>query len=295
MSGASAGTLSISEAASAARRDLGGCWSRVRGRRGGAPRHSLFLPARLREDRPLLVAVHGISRNAGEHARRFARHAAEYGAAVLAPRFGRRRFPDYQRLGRAGRGDRADLALLELIEEVRDGTGVGGGAIYLFGFSGGAQFAHRFSFAYPERVARMAVAAAGWYTFPDPGRAFPRGVGSSGRPAGVRFSLPDFLRIPTLVLVGEEDTERDSELRQTRRLDFTQGRNRVERAQRWVAELQRAADRLGLAASVELDLLPGSDHSFTRCDRRGDLTRRVCEFFFAPQSVEMPTVLRALP
>ncbi len=285
MSDRASSAAPVSPAALEEKAPAAGTLFRVRAEHRKTLGYHLYLPTRLREDRPLLVAVHGISRNAGEHARAFARWAEGYGAAVLAPRFSRRRFSDYQRLGRAARGRRADLALLSLLDELRARTGLSGEKLFLFGYSGGAQFAHRFALAYPERVARLAVAAAGWYTFPDAGLAYPRGVGAAGRPAGMHFSISAFLRIPICVLVGECDTRRDAELRTTRKVDRDQGLDRVERARRWAAALDQSAARQGVAATVRFELLPGSDHSFTRSDHNGDLTRRVCEFFFERSAI----------
>mgnify|MGYP002640863476 FL=1 len=59
---------------------------------------------------PIFVTVHGISRNAREHAKRFAPFAERYGVILIAPVFSQKRFPDYQRLGRKGKGERADIA-----------------------------------------------------------------------------------------------------------------------------------------------------------------------------------------
>ncbi|HEX6361804.1 MAG TPA: hypothetical protein VFZ93_02525, partial [Albitalea sp.] len=106
------------------------------------------------EGAPVIVAVHGISRNAREQVRAFGSHAARQGFVTLAPRFSRTRFPGYQRLGhcRHGRGPMPELALAGMLDEVRDMTGADTSRVFLFGFSGGAQFAHRFALCTPGRV-----------------------------------------------------------------------------------------------------------------------------------------------
>ena len=122
----------------------------------------LLLPEIVQADTPLLVVVHGISRNAAEHLDRFAPLARAAGVAVLAPLFEAATFPDYQRLGARGRGRRADLALRARLDAIRREIGLSPRRIHLFGHSGGGQFVHRYAMAYPEQVAGYVVSAAGW-------------------------------------------------------------------------------------------------------------------------------------
>jgi pimeloyl-ACP methyl ester carboxylesterase len=101
----------------------------------------------------------------------------------------------------------------------------------LFGFSGGGQFAHRYALFYPRRVARQVLGAPGWYTFPDPEHRYPLGLRTAPPEwPKLTFNPGRFLRIPTLVLVGEHDNRRDRELNRTRQVDVHQGLDRMERA-----------------------------------------------------------------
>jgi pimeloyl-ACP methyl ester carboxylesterase len=219
-----------------------------------------------------LVAVHGIRRRAMEQAALFGPRAAALGRAVVAPLFDAERWPDYQRLGGSRR---ADLALLALLQQLRAGGAAQGDRFELFGFSGGAQFAHRFAMLHPRRVARLSVAAAGWYTFPD-AAAYPYGLGQpQGRwsecAARMDDALDDFLRLPIGVCVGARDDVRDANTRSGAALDLQQGRDRRTRAVRWAEALSRAAARRGIDARAELALLPGCGHDFRRCIERGGL------------------------
>ncbi len=238
---------------------------------------------------PILVAVHGISRNAAEHAEAFSAVAARHGAVLLAPLFPKDLFPDYQRLGRRGRGLRADLALEAMLSDVRHRLGIDTRRIHLFGFSGGAQFAHRYALAYPERIASLMLAAAGWYTLPDPALPFPRGLAPCERLPDLRFSLPAFLRIPVTVLVGELDRLRDEALNQSRLVDRRLGTNRFERGRRWLTLLESSAEKLGIRARLRFVALPASDHEFAHCiaPDRGDLPSRLedCLAFAASPSL----------
>jgi pimeloyl-ACP methyl ester carboxylesterase len=242
----------------------------------------VYVPHKGGQGARLLVSVHGISRNAEETAVGFARRAERYGVVLVAPLFPRDRFPDYQRLGREGRGDRADKVLDGILAEVGRLTGARTDKLYLFGYSGGAQFAHRYTMAYPERVASIVIGAAGWYTFPDQARTYPRGIRASRALPGLDLDPKKFLKVPACVLVGERDITRDPQLRQNRRLDRQQGSTRVERGERWVDAMGLAAQAQGLDTRYRFELLPRSNHSFERSLRRGKMAGRVFRFLFGP-------------
>ena len=241
----------------------------------------LYVPGKVDPEAPPLVAVHGISRGADEHLEAFAPWAERSGRVLIAPLFSEAQCRRYQKviLDRC----QADRALFATLREVAEATGVEIDRFDLFGFSGGAQFAHRFALLHPERVARLAVSSAGWYTLPDPAEAYPYGLASGPR-AGQRFrpKLEAFLEIPTLVLVGERDIERDSALRKEQRVDQRQGLTRVERAARWSQALRRAATRAGVAAEIRFRSLPNCGHDFEDCVRDGGLVEQVMEWFSRP-------------
>ena len=245
----------------------------------------VYVPRRITPGAPLVVSMHGISRNADEHARRLAPLAERYGAVLVAPLFDAARFPDYQRLGRdilasGPRGARADLMLERIVAEVARTTPADPARLYLFGFSGGGQFAHRFAMAYPDRVAAYAVGAAGWYTFPDATVAFPRGTRVKRCLSGVCLDPERYLRVPALVLVGERDIHEGTALRATAAVVAQQGESRLERGAHWVAAMQSAARGRGFDTRFEFATLARSSHSFTAAVRRGRLGERVFEWFF---------------
>jgi poly(3-hydroxybutyrate) depolymerase len=227
---------------------------------------------------PVFVAVHGISRNAEEHASFFAPYAEARSVVLVAPWFTGSRHEDYQRLGR--KGERADLALDRMLAEVASLTGARIDKIYLFGFSGGAQFAHRYAMAHPEKVSRAVAGAAGWYTFPDPGTSYPYGLAlAPGELRGVRFDSDAFLRVPIAVFVGGADVD-DDNLRRNRRVDAQQGLTRVDRARHWVAAMSDAARARGLEPRAMLVQVPEIHHSFAEFMREGGLGERTFAFLF---------------
>jgi len=238
---------------------------------------------------PLVVAVHGISLNAREQVESFAPYAQARGHVVIAPCFDTSDDTDYQRLGRRGRGRRADLALDEAIRRLSMQAEIRFTRRYLFGYSGGGQFVHRYLMAHPEHVDAAVVAAAGWYTFPDAKLTYPMGLRVGGALAGVRMEPAEFLAVPVLAIVGSLDVERDESVRTTSKVDDRQGADRRERARRWIEAMRGAARARSIPARHELVELPGAGHSFLECVESG-LTTSTFEFF---DSIEKPASVHA--
>lgn len=238
---------------------------------GERPDYFLFQPEEIDPALPPLVAVHGISRNAEAHVEAFAEVAVAQRRLLIAPHFDEARFDGFQRLARG-----TEAAVEALWRDVEHFTGRALGRVDMVGFSGGAQFAHRYAMLNPQRVASLVLVAAGWYTFPNEGDRFPYGVmraGERGRRAGV--NLAQFLAVPTLVLVGSRDSQRDAALRKSPDVDIKQGLNRIERASRWTGAFLQAAIRLGVAPRVQFAMLPGCGHAFDDCVATGGLPEYV--------------------
>lgn len=236
----------------------------------------VVIPSSIDPDIPVLVAVHGVGRDAKNQAALFAQQAALQGRLVIAPCFDEQQWPGYQRLG--ARGRRADLALMRLLELVAFQWCVNTRHVYLFGYSGGAQFAHRFALLHPHRIARLGVCASGWFTWPEDD-AYPMGLGEGAGPMALlgqaaRNNFARFLQVPTQVFVGLQDCVADDKTRSGTRIDRLQGRHRLERARRWVEALSEEARRRGLQPRAELTVLPGAGHDFRECLASGELLQK---------------------
>ena len=230
----------------------------------------IALPDRPQPDAVPLVSIHGVLRDARGQALGFAAEAAKAGRVVIAPLFDKARYPAYQRLILGRRADRALLSLLDRL----DRTGQADCRRFdLFGYSGGAQFAHRFALLYPQRVRRLTLAAAGWYTFPDD-CPYPYGLASPRRPTRawgphVEAGLIHLLERPIQVCVGELDNQPDALTRTGPDIDRQQGRDRLARAANWVDAMQRAGEARGIETDIRLYRLPGVGHDFRDCIRQG--------------------------
>jgi dienelactone hydrolase len=186
--------------------------------------------------------------------------------------------PRYQRTIR-GRSGECPLDALELtIDHFLRWSDIEPARKCLFGYSGGAQFAMRYALRGRVAFGKLVLAAPGWFTMPEPGLPFPYGLGPS---IAAGSSLPDIERLmatPALVVVGGEDTRRDSSLNREPIVDTTQGQTRLERAHRWIEAMNDAADKLGLRSSSEMRVLPGAGHDFEDNMKSHGLGKIVCDW-----------------
>lgn len=220
-----------------------------------------------------LVTVHGISRDVEGMVSYITQHLTpSMSRIVIAPLFDRQNWKGYQRVVDSCR---ADLALLSLLEDLKTRGIADTRKVELFGYSGGAQFAHRFALLYPHLIERLMVCSAGWYTFPDD-RKYPYGLSvPKKRMAGYttfsRRNLESFLKMRIEVYVGETDTIVDANTRSGREIDDQQGVHRLARARKWVAALQSAANRFTVQPDISYVELVGCGHSLRECIVYGNL------------------------
>lgn len=208
-----------------------------------------------------LVLVHGISRNAIELLCRFAPAARLLGIPLIAPYFPTASYDQYQQVRSRKSGPQSDLTLLAILDYVSVQFGVPADRIDIFGFSGGAQFAHRFTFLHPEKVRTCIPVSAGWYTMPDPAKRWPYGL--AGAPEALSSAA---IRAVTFhVMVGRRDSLDDAALRRSPGLDRSQGTNRLARARNWF----RAMQSWDVNAESSFTVLPRTRHSFESAHRRG--------------------------
>ncbi len=234
----------------------------------------LFVPAKAMirpEASRILVSVHGYSgRKNNQRGRNLVKKYAEYwsgvseekGWVVLAPHFDEKRFKnDYQRVNRAGLP--ADVRLNELAEVVgRLLPGVPIDKMFLFGFSGGGQFVHRYVAFHPGRIIRAVAAAPGWYMWPV-SLPYPVGVNMDGLPSTGNRLLRGLCSANILILVGEKDATQGAFRRRFGDYDLTQtqGNGRKERAVNWIASMKAWAKANGCPFNVAFSVVAKAAHS----------------------------------
>ena len=210
----------------------------------------------------ILVAVHG-SERAPEVARDLCIDLAEETRRiVLAPLFpvamtDDEEFHNYLFLSYGG--IRFDQVLLAMIEEVASRFAVPSDRLWLSGFSGGGQFAHRFMYLHAARLAAVSVGAPGIVNTLDANGDWGIGV----RDVQARFGLPvdrdGLCGLPVQVVVGQDDTLADDIHVAPGHPLYVDGvnrtgSNRVERAGTLHALLCDAG------VDSQLDIVPGAGH-----------------------------------
>jgi pimeloyl-ACP methyl ester carboxylesterase len=158
---------------------------------------------------PIIVPVHGTDRTAETYRDRFSKLADKISSIVMAPLFPAGiSTPDdldeYKFL--YGENIRYDKILTSMIKEISDYYGVGTD-IFLYGFSGGAQFAHRFAMLYPEKIKGLSIAAPGLVTLPDETKPWWVGTANVETLFGKKIEWSKTKNLSVQMLIGELDTD----------------------------------------------------------------------------------------
>ena len=230
-----------------------------------------FTPTDVKSVKDVLVLVHGISRNAEELIQTFAPLAEKHGFALIAPVFSKEYAKDYQRLGRIGRGPRSDYQLFAILQDYKHKYSQNFDKFNLFGYSAGAQFSHRFAFAHPNVVKKVALAAAGWYSLPTTSLPYPRGTRIRKQFTTIHFEPEQYLRTKFRVFIGEKDNQRDVALNKNPKIDLTQGKNRLARAKNWIEEMQLAMLKRNIENKIKLVQIKDTGHDFMHCVQKGQI------------------------
>lgn len=175
--------------------------------------YCLYVPAAHRDATaalPLVVLIHGTQRMAERYRDQYRAFAEEHDCVVLAPLFpaGIGEPGDLHGFKRLSfHGIRFDQVLLDIVDEVAQRYRVRADRFALHGFSGGGQFAHRFAYVHPERLAAVSIGAPGRITRIDPDVPWWQGTADLRERFGKDLDLAALREVPVQMVVGAEDTE----------------------------------------------------------------------------------------
>jgi pimeloyl-ACP methyl ester carboxylesterase len=203
--------------------------------------------------------------------------AERWGAVLIAPLFQKQFYGRYQQLEDSESGARADLALLDIVADIRGIAGIAVAPFFLTGFSGGAQFAHRFALYHADQVASCVSCSAGWYSFPDQDRCYPHGLARCSGPGGMSLHT-DWLSVAHHVVVGRRDNNIVENLNMSREVVDQQGVGRLRRARRWTRAMNEVL-RASSLGKINLTLIDGLSHDYSMATRRFDLGRTIFKKF----------------
>lgn len=225
------------------------------------------------ENMPILFVLHGNGRNAVEYRNAWIEEANTKDFIVVAPEFSDGDFPggDGYILGNVFvDGDNPSPATLNpeedwafsviepLFDEIKSKTSNLSSTYNLFGFSAGAQFAHRFMMYKPDaRFDKIIASAAGWYTVPDEPEDFPYGIANSPIEDTTRS---EFYSQSLTIQIGTLDNNPNAPALRRNPIVDQQGTNRYDRAFYMFNTSQSDAQNLGLNFNWDIMETPNNGH-----------------------------------
>jgi pimeloyl-ACP methyl ester carboxylesterase len=229
--------------------------------------------------RGFVVAIHDSERKHEEFATGFADFARDHHYAVLAPVFP---------VGVLGDGNpdgykflhekelRYDDLLNEMVAQAADLTRAQDPTLVMHGYSGGAQFAHRYLLLHPRRLAAVSIAAPGEVTLPDEDLPWWGGVGDTQALFGRTVDWPAVAQVAIHLAVGEEDVSTEPLKEQPPSHFWPDDASRLDSHRKdRLATLHRALAEVGVTS--QLETLPGVAHG----DAHRCAMERACAFFQA--------------
>ena len=217
------------------------------------PRFSycLYVPDEIRQ---ICVYVHGTYRDAALYRDHLSDFAIRNRVLLICPFFPAGLIdPDdvdnYKQL--FFRGIRFDLILLDMVEEIRERYDVTHVGFMLGGFSGGAQFAHRFAYLHPGFVQALSLAAPGRVTLLDDSLDWWSGIRDVEQLFGQVIAADALRDMPIQLLIGEND---DAKITTNEGdTDWAPGANRagITRRQR-LESLYRQYQQIGCDVRIEV-------------------------------------------
>jgi hypothetical protein len=210
---------------------------------------------------PLVVLQHGTGRSSQEYRDNFVDFAERFQCVVLAPLFPAAigdpddlhnfKFIKYRDI-------RFDLILLAIIDEVGERFDVVTDKFYLYGYSGGGQFVHRFFYLHPHRLAAVSIGAPGRITLIDPEKEWWLGWRGMAEAIGVAPKPELLSTVPVQMVVGGDDVEtwEINNRGDSNWMDGVEetGTTRIER----ITTLRKNFEEQGI--SVRMDVVPGVAH-----------------------------------
>ncbi len=236
---------------------------------------NVYVPATVDPTRPVpvLLGLHGMGGNGPRIAQRLRPCADQNGWVLATPTLVYR---DYMDAEQTRLDDAEDIPQLKaMLDELptRLGSLTLDPQVFVYGFSRGAQLAHRFALFYPDQVAGAAVVSAGSYTLPaksfpvergDKPLLFPYGLADLSKYTGQAFDPQALVGMGVWVGVGAADTAPNQV---PPSWEPYLGNTRVDRARHFSAALRR------LGADVSFEVFAGTGHEDTTLMRS-----RACDF-----------------
>jgi len=223
---------------------------------------------------PILILFHGAGRNASDIRDAWITEANTKQFIVVAPEFSDQNFPggDQYNLGNVFiDGDNPSpqtqnpeqdwtFSIVDpLFEDFKSRANNTSSNYNVFGFSAGAQFAHRLMEFKPDaKIDKIVASAAGWYTVPDSDEGFPYGFLNSPLEA---ISLSNLFSKTFSIQIGTLDNNPNAPALRRNPIVDQQGDNRFDRAFYMFNTSKDIAESQNLNFNWEIIETPGNGHN----------------------------------
>jgi len=226
-------------------------------------------PVSFEPDGLVLIALHGVGRNAEGTRDSWRNLSGLHGFLLIAPEFSKDNFPGGRRYARGNMRLKSGAlnpaeewsfnAVEKLFDEVRGWSGGTRGKYLLFGHSAEGQFVHRMiTFMPNSRIERAVAANAGWYAMPDENEDFPYGLkGADIADAQLSTAFAHNLT----VMLGDADANPDSKNLNRGAGAMKQGEHRLARGLNYFDAVKLKASKMDVPFAWRLEIVPGAGHS----------------------------------
>jgi hypothetical protein len=221
-------------------------------------------------DAPIVIAMHGLSREAEAFRDVLVDRAARNGQIVLVPEFAVHQFPDVYAYNFGGvrlppPSDKINLReewnfgiIDRLFQHVRREIGSSKTTFRMFGNSAGSQYVLRYlSLTGGAAVDRAVASNSGVYMLPDLQTEYPFGMG------GLDLNenhLRRYFGFPLVLLLGDADTDTSAPDLPRNDAAMAQGPHRLARGHWYFGLCKELASNLGLDLAWKLEVVPGAGH-----------------------------------
>ena len=241
-----------------------------------------FIPTEVHNNSPIVFVMHGNSRNAEGYRNAMIASAKENQFILIVPEFSKKYYPKVRDYHHGGLFDsnnelkRNELWTFSIIEPLFDAIKNRFNNVsetyYLYGFSAGSQFVHRFMYMIPNnRASKIVSAAAGTYTMPYSTINYSYGIKNLNIPVE---NLSKLYSKDLIVAVGSADTVlARKDLVKTKEAN-KQGRDRVERAYKFFNESRKTAQGMKMDFNWKIVEIPNVGHS------QAEIAKPIAELLF---------------
>ena len=228
-----------------------------------------YVPYKNKHEAPVMILMHGNSRNAPGYWENMMEYAKRYGFILVVPELSTEHLPKSRHYHQGNIFDdknkllppeQRSFSLVEpLFDHIKQLTGNISVGYNLYGFSAGAQFVHRFMMLQPDnRAVRIISASPGSYTFPDPKIDYPYGLKGTDV---TQEAMEAFYQSEFTVMVGAADTVLSRQDLPKSSLVNKQGLDRVERAMNFFTQAKTKAREFGVPFNWKFELVGDVGHS----------------------------------